>query len=278
MPRVTLQAMPTHSATDGTSLYYELHGESGEPLLLIMGLGGTLDFWQFQTPVFARTHRVAVYDNRGMGKSDKPKGPYDVPTLANDALAILDAAGFDRAHVLGMSMGGMIAQELALRHPDRIGALILACTYAKPDDDVKVSASGPIDVEAVAPKDLFKFMMSMVLSPEFIAREKQWLRGLRDKALETFVMEGFLAQLAATMKHDTTAELGNIAAPTMIITGTADKLIPASSSDLLARLIPDAKLVKIEGGTHGFNVELPERFNVEVLRFLDAHPLAESRF
>src|SRR5689334_2988272 len=104
--------MPSCSASDGTRLYYELHGdEAGEPLLMIMGLGGTLDFWQFQTPVMARTHRVAIYDNRGMGQSDKPAGPYTVPMLADDAVAILDAAGFDRAHVLGMSMGGMIAQE-----------------------------------------------------------------------------------------------------------------------------------------------------------------------
>jgi pimeloyl-ACP methyl ester carboxylesterase len=268
--------MPSCSASDGTRLYYELHGDSGEPLLMIMGLGGTLDFWQFQTPVMARTHRVAIYDNRGMGQSDKPAGPYTVPMLADDAVAILDAAGFDRAHVLGMSMGGMIAQELALRHPDRIGALMLACTYAKPD--AKLTASGPVDIKAVAPKDLFKFMMSVVLSPEFIAREKEWLRALRDKALPSFVVEGFMAQLAATMKHDTTAQLANITAPTLVITGSADKLIPPSASRVIAGLIPDAKLVSLEGGSHGFNVEMPDRFNDEILRFLDEHPLSDSRF
>jgi pimeloyl-ACP methyl ester carboxylesterase len=276
--RVTLRAMPTHTTSDGTRLNYELHGDGGEPLLLIMGLGGTLDFWQFQTPVFARTHRVAVYDNRGMGRSDKPPGPYDMPTLAADALAILDAAGFDRAHVLGMSMGGMIAQELALRHPDRIGALALACTFAKPDDDVKLTASAGVDPKTIAVKDLYKIWMSVVLSPEFIARERQWLRGMRDRVLETFVLDGFLAQLAATMKHDTTARLGQITAPTLVFTGTADKLIPPASSDLLAQLIPGAKLVKLEGGSHGFNVEMPDRFNEAVLGFFAAHPLDESRF
>jgi pimeloyl-ACP methyl ester carboxylesterase len=270
--------MPTHTTGDGTHLHYELHGDGGDPLLLIMGLGGTIDFWQFQTPVFARAHRVAVYDNRGMGRSDKPKGPYDMPTLAEDALGILDAAGFDRAHVLGISMGGMIAQELALRHPDRVGALMLACTYAKPDDDARMSAGSGFDPAAVTPKDLFKMMMGVILSPEFIARERQWLRGMRERVLEGFAMEGFLAQLAATMRHDTTALLGNIAAPTLIITGTADRLIPPASSDVLAELIPGAKLVKLEGGSHGFNVEMPDRFNDEILRFLAAHPLEESRF
>lgn len=266
------------TTSDGVKLRYELHGGGGEPLLLIMGLGGTLDFWQFQTPVFARTHRVAVYDNRGMGGSDKPKGPYDIATLANDALAILDGVGFDRAHVVGISMGGMIAQELALRHPDRVGALVLACTFAKPDEDVRVQAAGMRELRDVDPKQLFKAMMGLILSPEFIAREREWLRGLRDKALETFVLDGYLAQLAATMGHDATAELENIAAPTLVITGTQDKLVPPAASDLLAQLIPEAKLVKLEGGSHGFNVEMADRFNAEVLRFIDAHPLDESRF
>ena len=106
-------------------------------MLLVMGLGGPLEFWEFQTPVFARTHRVCVYDNRGVGRSDKPAGPYDVRTLADDAVAVMDACGFGRAHVVGLSMGGMIAQELAIRHSDRVGALVLAATYAKPDDNVR---------------------------------------------------------------------------------------------------------------------------------------------
>ena len=271
--------MATLTTPDGIHLNYERHGQSGEPLLLIMGLGGTLDFWQFQTPVFARTHRVAVYDNRGIGGSDKPKGPYDIATLATDALAILDGVGFDRAHVVGISMGGMIAQELALRHPDRVGALVLACTYAKPDDDMKKQAAhGPLIPPDVAPKDLFKFMMSLILTPEFIAREKEWLRGLKEKALDSFVVDGFLAQLAAVQGHDASAELENIAAPTLIITGTDDKLINAKNSDVLAQLIPESKLVRLEGGSHGFNVEMADKFNDEVLRFLDHHPLDESRF
>jgi len=121
----------------GVALHYERHGDAGDPLLLVMGLGGSLDFWEFQTPVLARHHRVCVYDNRGIGHSDKPAGPYDVRTLADDAVAILDACGFDRAHVVGLSMGGMIAQDLAIRHSDRVGALVLAAIYARPDEDAQ---------------------------------------------------------------------------------------------------------------------------------------------
>src|SRR5437868_12386478 len=95
-------------------IYWEEHGTGGEPLLCVMGLGGAHHFWERQTPVFAKTHRTIVFDNRGTGESSKPAGPYSIAAMADDALAVLDAAGAPRAHVLGMSMGGMIAQELAL--------------------------------------------------------------------------------------------------------------------------------------------------------------------
>lgn len=265
---------------DGVTLYYERHGEAGEPMLLVMGLGGTLDFWEFQTPVFARGHRVSVYDNRGVGRSDKPAGPYDVRTLADDAVAILDASGFDRAHVVGISMGGMIAQELAIRHPDRVGTLTLAATYAKPDDDVQGSiARSPFDASTPAsidPKQLFRFMMSLVLSPEFIEREKPWLRALRDRVLASWTMEGFVAQLAAVMSHDSTADLHRIAAPTLIMKPAADKLVPPRASDVLAAAIAGAKLVTFDHGSHGFNVEQADKFNRAVLDFVGGHPLDET--
>jgi 3-oxoadipate enol-lactonase len=271
--------MPT-TTRDGVTLFYERHGDAGDPVLLVMGLGGSLDFWEFQTPVLARTHRVCVYDNRGIGRSDKPAGPYDVRTLAGDAVAVMDACGFDRAHVVGLSMGGMIAQELAIRHSDRVGALVLAATYAKPDDDVKVTATtSALDPKTIDPKQLFKMMMGLVLSPEFIAREKAWLQALRERALATFVVEGFMAQLAATMSHDATAELHRIAAPTLVMKPAADQLIPPRASDELARLIPGSRLMTFEHGSHGFNVEQADKFNRAVLDFLAQHPLDdEARF
>src|SRR3954470_17870649 len=152
--------MPETTTPDGVRLSYERHGDAGDPLLLVMGLGSPLEFWEFQTPVLARTHRVCIYDNRGVGKSDKPAGPYDVRTLAKDAVAVMDACGFARAHVVGLSMGGMIAQELAIRHSDRVGALVLAATYAKPDDRVKATVStgggiGQLDPAQIEPKQMF---------------------------------------------------------------------------------------------------------------------------
>ncbi len=268
--------MPT-TARDGVTLHYERHGDAGDPLLLVMGLGGPLEFWEFQTPVLARSHRVCIYDNRGVGRSDKPAGPYDVRTLADDAVAVMDACGFARAHVVGLSMGGMIAQELAIRHSDRVGALVLAATYAKPDDNVRgTAASTGFDPKSIDPKQLFKMMMGMVLSPEFIARERDWLRATQGRILANLSVEGFLAQLAATMSHDATAELGRIQAPTLILKPASDQLIPPHASDELARLIPGATLVTFPHGSHGFNVEQADKFNRAVLDFLAQHPLDEQ--
>ena len=269
--------MPITTTPDGVRLHYERHGDAGDPMLLVMGLGSPLEFWEFQTPVFARSHRVCVYDNRGVGRSDKPVGPYDVRTLAGDAVRVMDACGFERAHVVGLSMGGMIAQELAIRHPDRVGALVLAATYAKPDDNVKATASASaFDPKTIEPKQVFKMMMSLVLSAEFIARERQWLRATQERVLPHVSVEGFIAQMAATMSHDATLELHRIAAPTLVMKPAADMLIPPRSSDYLAQAIPGAALATFDHGSHGFNVEQADKFNRAVLDFVSRHALADA--
>lgn len=262
---------------DGVKLHYERHGDAGEPLLLVMGLGGPLEFWEFQVPVLARHHRVAIYDNRGVGRSDKPAGPYDIATLADDAVAILDACDFARAHVVGLSMGGMIAQELAIRYSDRVGAMVLAATYARPDEDArKMGASQSLDPKTIEPKQMFKFLMSMVLTPEFIARERTWLRATRERILVNFTVEGLVAQLAAVMAHDSVEKLQHVTAPTLVMKPAADKLVPPRSSDELAALIPGATLQTFDGASHGFNVEQADKFNRAVLDFLASHPIDDA--
>ena len=269
--------MPELTTPDGVRLHYERHGDAGDPLLLVMGLGSPLEFWEFQTPVLARTHRVCVYDNRGVGKSDKPAGPYDVRTLARDAVAVMDACGFGRAHVVGLSMGGMIAQELAIRHSDRVGALVLAATYAKPDERVKANVStGGFDPKSVEPKQMFKMMMSLVLSAEFIVRERDWLRSSRERMLPNFSVEGFRAQMAAVMAHDATGELHRIEAPTLVMKPAADMLIPPRCSDVLAAAVPGAQLVTFDHASHGFNVEQADKFNRAVLDFVSQHSLDDA--
>lgn len=268
-------------------MYYEEHG-NGEPLLLIMGLAMDSTGWLFQLPEFSRHYRTVVFDNRGAGRSSKPAGPYTIAQMADDTAGLLAAIGVARAHVVGISMGGMIAQELALRHPQRVRGLVLGCTYAKPTGDVlqrrealvtqlggSVNAAGDIDIDLgkIDPLSFFQQLMPLVLTPDFIQRELTKLMQLMAGALQYgFSMEAILAQVAAVMSHDTIERLPQIKAPTLVITGDADLLVPPASSAVLAEKIPGAKLVEIAGGSHGFNFETPEAFNHAVLDFLAAVP------
>jgi pimeloyl-ACP methyl ester carboxylesterase len=268
-------------------IFYEEHG-SGDPLLLVMGLAADSTAWIFQVPEFARRHRTIVFDNRGVGRSSKPPGPYTIHEMADDAAGLLDAIGIARAHVVGVSMGGMIAQELALRHPERVRGLVLACTFPEPDADAerqrafslarfggRVTASGEteIDVTAVDPFMLLQHVLPRVFNQSFIDRELPKLLQIFGGALQYgFSLEAILGQVEAVMGHKATDRLHRIAAPTLVITGDADLLVSPANSDVLARNIPGAKLVRVPGGSHGFNFETPEVFNREVLDFLATVP------
>jgi pimeloyl-ACP methyl ester carboxylesterase len=264
-------------------MFYEEIG-SGDPLLLIMGLAADSRAWMFQVPDFASRYRTIVFDNRGVGRSAKPAGPYTIHEMADDAAGLLDVLDVRRAHVLGVSMGGMIAQELVLRHPERVRGLVLACTYPEPDADIErqrqfsvsqfggsINASGEmkIDLAALDPMMFFQHMLPTVFNQDFIDREIGKLLPLFTGALEYgFSLEAILGQVQAVMSHRATDRLHQIKAPTLVITGDADRLIPPANSDILAQNIPGAKLVKVPGGSHGFNFETPEIFNKAVLDFL----------
>ncbi len=272
------------TATVGSiDLYYEEQG-SGDPLLLIMGLAADSAAWLYQVPEFAQHYRTITFDNRGVGRSAKPAGPYTIAAMADDTAGLLDVLGVDRAHVVGVSMGGMIAQELALRHPARVRGLVLGCTFPEPGADVAqqrelslsqlggtTNAAGEmqLDPSQLDPMMLFQHLLPRVFTPTFLQEELPKLMQLFGGALQWgFSMDAILAQVAAAMGHSTTARLHQITAPTFVITGDADLLIPPANSDILARAIPNARLVKIPGGSHGFNFETPEIFNREILGFL----------
>ncbi len=264
-------------------MYYEEHG-SGDPLLLVMGLAADSTAWMFQLPDFARHYRTIVFDNRGVGRSSKPAGPYTIHQMGDDAAGLLDALDVRRAHVVGVSMGGMIAQELALRHPARVRGLVLACTFPEPDADSerqrqfsvtqlggRITASGEteIDLSTIDPLAFFQHLLPRVFNQSFIDSELPKLLQVFGGALQWgFSMEAILGQVEAVMGHRTTDRLHRIASPTLVLTGDADLLVSPANSDILARNIPGAKLVKVPGGSHGFNFETPEIFNREVLDFL----------
>ena len=272
---------------DGIELFWDEQG-SGDPLLLIMGLAADSTAWLFQVPEFAGRYRTIVFDNRGVGRSSKPSGSYTIHRMADDAAALLDAIGVRRAHVVGVSMGGMIAQELALRHPERVRGLVLACTYPEPDEEAeqqrqfslarfggRVTATGEtqIDVSAIDPFAFFQHLLPRVFNQSFIDRELPRLLQIFGGALQYgFSLEAILGQVEAVMGHKATDRLHLITAPTLVITGDADLLVSPANSDVLAANIPGAKLVKIPGGSHGFNFETPDVFNRQVLDFLGGVP------
>jgi len=266
-------------------IYYEVAG-GGEPLLLIMGLGADANAWLMQTPVLSARYRTVAFDNRGVGRSSRPPGPYSTAQMADEAAGLLDHLGIDRAHVLGVSMGGMIAQEVALRHPRRVGTLTLACTYPEPgaeERDMRVrtlavfgvnGGDGLAALSGLDPFVILQHMLPAIFSERFIRDElASLLPALTASLAFGFDIEALLSQVAACMAHHTTDRLHRIATPTLVLAGTADRLVSPRHSETLAAHIPGARLVRIQDGTHGLNLEMADAFNAEVLRFLDAHPL-----
>ncbi|MEE8470371.1 MAG: alpha/beta fold hydrolase, partial [Dehalococcoidia bacterium] len=247
-----------------------------EPLVLIMGFGGRLEGWFFQIRSFQKHYQVVAFDSRGSGKTDTPSEPYDIRTMADDVIGLMDHLGVDKAHILGMSMGGMIAQEIAINYPDRVNKLVLAATHAGMDEGSEVSlqmmeALGlgeDFTEEDLANMDVMKFMSSVV-SMSFNRRlYRLILVPLSRRYAKSIGISGLKGQFEAVQAFNTLERLHMIGAPTLVISGTDDRLMPADSSEVIARGIPDAKLVKVEGGSHAFHMEMIGRFNREVLDFL----------
>jgi pimeloyl-ACP methyl ester carboxylesterase len=259
-------------------MYYEVHGptclpaDQAEPLLLIMGLGANATSWEMQIPAFEREHRVVAFDNRGCGRTDKPKSPYTIPQMADDAAALLHHLGIASAHVFGMSMGGMIAQELVLRHPQRVRALVLGGTMAGGPNAVM---AGPQLIQQWASTALLPLEQAIqnglrfLYSQEFIERNRERLVArAMDLAYLQPPLDSLQRQVMAVIQFNTFQRLADIMAPTLIISGTADQVVPPENSRILAERIPGAHLVELEGAGHGFLAEKADETNSTVLAFL----------
>ncbi|MGE5189612.1 MAG: alpha/beta fold hydrolase [Gemmatimonadota bacterium] len=263
--------MPTTFAP-GFRMYYEIHG-SGFPLLLVNGLGSDHGEWLHQLPAFASRFRVVLFDNRGAGDSEVPPGPYTTAAMADDAAALLAALGIGRAHVLGVSLGGMIAQEVALRHPGRLGRLVLACTSpggtvaARPRAE---ALSAFVRSPGGDPEAELRRMIPFLYTGRFAREHPDEIEAFVARRLRHPTSpEGHASQLAAAIGHAAADRLSEIRVPTLVIAGTADRLVPPVNSETIAERIPGARLVLLPGAPHRLFAESAEAFNREVLAFLD---------
>jgi len=257
--------MPT-LRTNGIDLTYETSGQ-GETVLFLHGLGSRSDDWQLQTPAFAARYRVLTADMRGHGRTSKPPGPYSVPMMADDVLGLLDALGIDAAHVVGLSMGGMIAFQLAANHPERVRSLVIV-------------NSGP-ELVAHSLADRLRILQRLLLARLFNPERTAHFLGPRlfPKPEQAQLREMFIAQWAqndpaayraamrALVGWSVLDRVGGIACPALVVSGDRD-YTPAATKAAYVAMMPNARLVVIEDSGHATPIDQADRFNDCVLDFL----------
>ncbi len=266
--------MPFVRASDDVRIHYEVTGRrSGPPILFIQGLGADRNGWNLQRLATAPRYRAIAVDNRGAGRSDKPHGRYHLEQMADDAIAALDDAGVDTAHVVGASMGGAISQIVAVKYPERVRSLTLACTAARNlpwreellaswRDAALARGIGAMGHEAarwvIGPRSFRRLLPAIGwLGPFALGRPAHAFAAQVDAILD-----------ATTEYGDLVDELHTIEVPTLVLVGNQDILTPRGDSEELAERIPTAELVVISGAAHGFMVEHAATFNMVLLDFL----------
>jgi 3-oxoadipate enol-lactonase len=265
------------ATVNGIDVHYRLAGEGTETIVLVNGLADDLETWVFQeAELTAAGYRLLMFDNRGIGKTSKPAGPYSARLLADDAKALVDHLGITEFHLLGVSMGGMIVQEYALAYPGDLTSLILACTYAAPGPFCSRMFAMWADA---APVLGVPFVMRDVtlwaFTTEFF-RERPGELAEFETAMRYMdqPVPAYLAQLAVIQQHDTTARLGEITVPALVLAGEQDILIPVPLSRELHEGIPGSEWQTVRGG-HACLWEHPATFNSAVAGFVRRHGKGE---
>jgi len=260
----------------GTKIHWDEQG-TGAPILLIMGLGYPSAMWHRMRPELSASYRTIALDNRGAGESDVPPGPYSMTVMASDAAAVLDAAGVPSAHVFGMSMGGMIAQEFALQYPERVQSLILGCTAP---GGPNAKRAEPAAIEMLKARTWMSREQAAEAAVPFIY-DTATPRHLIDEDIATrhpwpTSPAGYLAHLQAIVAWESFPRLPQITAPTLVIHGKADRLVPSANGELIAARIPGAQLVLLEHASHLFSTDQPETTHRAIFEFLVAQPVSAN--
>ncbi len=261
--------MPTAPVRDIIT-YYEEAG-NGDPLVLIMGLGGDMQAWAFQMRDLSKHFRVIAFDNRGAGRTSAPDRPCSIAGMAEDTLALMDHLGIGKAHVLGFSMGGYIAQELALAHPERVDKLILLATAPGIDGYGRNLVRSWMDVRRsnLSREQIVRLTAAWLYGPELMDDPARFERSIQNSLNNPYAQQdhAFIRQAQAVLAFDAADRLGKLAQQTLVVCGKDDILVPARNSRKLAGLIPNAKLVELPGGHVGC-IEYPAEYNAAFLEFL----------
>lgn len=263
--------MPVASIRD-LNMYYEDTGK-GDPLVLIMGLSGDLKGWALQVPDLAKHFRVITIDNRGAGRSSAPDKPYSIAQMADDTAALLTHLGIESAHVVGFSMGGCIAQELALKHRAKVKKLILLASAAYIDGYSEAIINAWISVRRsnLSREHIARLSACWIYSPEFLEDRARLDRAIQNNLANPVPQQdhAFMRQAAALLAFDSRERAKDIKPETLIIACEDDNLLPPRNSERLSKLIPGSKLVTLPGGHIGMVEHAPE-FNAAILEFLGA--------
>ena len=261
-------------ASNGIDIYYEIHSQ-GKPLVLISGLGYSLWQWHRMVPFLMEHFQVITFDNRGVGQSDKPGGPYTAQMLADDTVGLLDALGIEKAILMGHSMGGFIAQALALDFPQRLDKLILCSTNFGGIHHVPVSPEAMKVLTDVSSDPLTRFKNGLIVStapgwaeknPETI---QEWIEWRVSNPIEPGAYQAQLAIGLALLDNAAAfeARLFQISIPTLILFGAYDKVVPPENASLLAEKIVSSQVVIFPDAGHFFPIEIPEAASETVTNF-----------
>jgi 3-oxoadipate enol-lactonase len=258
---------------NGMSLYYEEHG-GGEPLLCVMGLAADHLAWALQVEAFGSRHRTIVFDNRDCGQSSYADAPYEIADMAADTLGLADALGLDTFHLLGASLGGAVAQHLALAAPERVRTLQLAVTWAGSGayarEKTRLWAS---ERRLRTREDWLDSLLLATVSEEFYENQPMvdFVKEVMRANEYPQEPDGFERQSLASSTFDLRGRLSGLSMPVHIISGAHDILLPRWKQEELAAEIPGSRLTVIERGSHALQLEFPQEFNAAVLDFIAAH-------
>jgi 3-oxoadipate enol-lactonase len=262
--------VPTLTAND-IELAYTVDGEGAETVVLVNGLADTKETWEAQVPAFAPHYRVVTYDNRGVGESSAPPGPYTTKQMAEDLAGLVDTLELDRFHLVGVSMGGMVAQEYAITHADRLLSASFCSTYSYPGPFCLRMFSCWRDlVPSLGVGFTQREVLLWAFTTDFFEQRTEELEEIENfMANNPQATEPYLAQLSSIETHDTRGRLGQVTCPAMTLVGEEDLIIYPKLSRRLHDELPDSTWMEVPGG-HACLWEFPDAFNEAVLAFLKA--------